>query len=180
MLINLLDRCPCCLELYQLIRSYLESVFFYIQTGGGMYLCEDLIFCQNIRSSELQVPLFRWQSLRKLLFCSVTQLNNKPFQTCTTLFNLYLTVLIYCHCSAEVLLSSSCREIVLSQVCVSARVIDVKLMCFLHYLSVIRAKIPFIAIVLGGLCHFLCNLDWWTWWTANRGKLAALFRRHLS
>lgn len=31
MLINLRDRCPCCLEVYQLITSYSESVFFDMQ-----------------------------------------------------------------------------------------------------------------------------------------------------
>lgn len=31
MLVNLRDRCPCCLEVYQVIISYSESVFFDIQ-----------------------------------------------------------------------------------------------------------------------------------------------------
>ncbi len=34
MLINLLDGCPCCLEVYQLIKSYSESVFFDFQAQG--------------------------------------------------------------------------------------------------------------------------------------------------
>lgn len=66
MLVNLPDRCPCCLELYQLIRSYPESVFFYIQAGGGGFFT--LIGNISVKISVLQSSKFLYQVINLQLY----------------------------------------------------------------------------------------------------------------